>query len=194
MMRSILFFMAAFAGGMLGGCSSPNAVFYTLSSDTALERTGPVLPISIVVGPVTVPELVDRPQMVTRVSANEVALNEFARWGESLKSNIPRAIAGDLARLLGTANVFVYPQGTVAGAWQVSVAVLRFESVPGDSITVDASWTVRPPRAGTPVIGHTNAREPLTGQGYAAIAAAHSHALAAVSQDIAAAIRLSLPR
>ena len=64
------------------------------------------------VGPVTVPELVDRPQMVTRVSDNEVAVNEFARWGESLKSNIPRVIASNLVKLtvflLDMSNLSIY--------------------------------------------------------------------------------------
>jgi uncharacterized protein len=194
MMRSILFLIAALAVGTLGGCSSPRSGFYTLSSDTTLERSGPVVPISIVVGPVTVPELVDRPQMVTRVSDNEVAVNEFARWGEPLKSNIPRAIAGNLVQLLGTGNVSVFPQGEEAGVYRVSVAILRFDSVPGDSVTIDALWTVRPPKQAALVTGHSVAHEPVTGPGYIAIAAAHSRALAAVSRDVAAAIRQTLPR
>ncbi|CAE6739293.1 hypothetical protein R69927_00798 [Paraburkholderia domus] len=194
MTRSIRFLLAALAIGTLGGCSSPRAGFYTLSSDATLERSGPVVPISIVVGPVTVPEVVDRPQMVTRVSDNEVAVNEFARWGESLKSNIPRVIAGNLVQLLGTENVSVFPQGGEAGGYQISVAILRFDSVPGDSVTIDALWTVHPPKQAAPVTGHTVAHEPVTGSGYDAIAAAHSRALAAVSRDVAAATRQTLPR
>ncbi|SIT38135.1 conserved exported hypothetical protein [Paraburkholderia ribeironis] len=194
MMRSILFLIAALALGTLAGCSSPKAAFYTLSADTALERSGPVVPVNIVVGPVTVPELVDRPQMVTRVSDNEVAVNEFARWGEPLKSNIPRALAGNLVQLLGTGNVSVFPQGEAVEVYQVSVAILRFDSVPGDSVTIDALWTVHPPKQAAQVTGHTVAHEPVTGSGYIAIAAAHSRALAVVSQDVAAAIRQTLPR
>ncbi|MGF6602053.1 putative lipoprotein YmbA [Paraburkholderia sp. GAS448] len=194
MMRSLLCLLAALEIGTLGGCSSPRAGFYTLSSDATLERSGPAVPIGIVVGPVTVPELVDRPQMVTRVSDNQVAVNEFARWGESLKSNIPRAIAGNLVQLLGTGNVSVFPQGGEAGGYRVSVAILRFDSVPGDSVTIDALWTVHPPEQAALVTGHTVAHEPVTEPGYIAIAAAHSRALAAVSRDIAAAIRQTLPR
>jgi uncharacterized lipoprotein YmbA len=193
MMRSILFLIAALAVGTLGACSSPRAAFYTLGSDTTLELSGPAVPISIVVGPVTVPELVDRPQMVTRVSDNQVAVNEFARWGESLKSNIPQAIAGNLVQLLGTGNVSVFPQGGEVGGYRVSVAILRFESVPGDSVTIDALWTVHAPKQASSVTGHTVAHEPVTGPGYIAIAAAHSRALAAVSRDVAAAIRQMLP-
>ncbi|RKE39456.1 hypothetical protein B0G76_5880 [Paraburkholderia sp. BL23I1N1] len=194
MMRSILFLIAALAVGQFAGCTgSPKAVFYTLSSDTALERSGPAVPISIVVGPVTLPELIDRPQMVTRVSPNEVALNEFARWGEPLKSGIPRALAGDLAQLLGTGNVSVFPQTVGMSTWQVRVDILRFDVTPGEAVTVEALWTVRPPKQAAQLTGRTLAREPLNGQGYDAIAAAHSRALAAVSRDIAAAIERTQP-
>jgi uncharacterized lipoprotein YmbA len=191
MMRSILFLIAALALalGPLAGCSSPKAVFYTLNAEAALERTGPLMPVSIVVGPVTVPELVDRPQMVTRVSDNEVKLNEFARWGEPLKSNIPLALAGDLSQLLGTDRVGVFPQNMGASAWQVGVDVLRLDATPGASVTIEALWTVRLPKQTASVKGHTVANEPVTGPGYDAIAAAYSRAFSTVSRDIAVAIR-----
>src|ERR1700754_765073 len=96
-----------------GGCSSPGAAFYTLSPDASLERTGAALPITVVVGPVTVPELLDRPQLVTRVSDNEVAVNEFARSGEPLKSGVARTLAADLELLLGAARVSVPGQAAL---------------------------------------------------------------------------------
>jgi uncharacterized lipoprotein YmbA len=53
------------------------------------------------VGPVTVPAAVDRPQIVLRVDANRVALQEQSRWAEPLKESIPRVVASNLAVLLG---------------------------------------------------------------------------------------------
>jgi hypothetical protein len=43
---------------------------------------------------VTVPDVVDRPQFVTRAGLNQVTINEFARWGEPLKGEIARVIGG----------------------------------------------------------------------------------------------------
>jgi hypothetical protein len=45
-----------------------------------------------------------------------------------------------------------------------------------------------------PVSGRTTLREPVQGEGYDALAAAHSRALAGLSQDIAAAIRVAAGR
>jgi uncharacterized protein len=178
----------------LAGCKSPNASFYTLSPDATLTTTGAPVQTTIVVGPVTVPELVDRPQIVTRVSDNEVALNEFARWGEPLKSGIARTIAADLARLLGTPQVAVAGQaGLVREATRVRVDIVRFDSVPGDSVTIDAQWVVRVPGKPLPVSGRTVAHESVASAGNDALVAAHSRALAAVSHDIAAAIRDASP-
>ncbi len=94
---------------LLAGCgSSPTANFYTLSAGAA-----PAPPTAttyrIAVGPVTVPEVVDRPQIVVRVGANRVTIAELHRWAEPLKSEIPRVIAENLAQLLGTKQVSAYP-------------------------------------------------------------------------------------
>lgn len=186
---------AALMAGLLGGCgSSPTARFYTLSPDATLTGDGAAVPVHVVINPVTVPELVDRPQIVTRVAGNQVSLDEFARWAEPLKSDIARVIAADVGQLLGSPRVNVFDAGAaVAPAWRVRVDVMRFESVPADSVTIEALWAVRPPGKTAAVTGRSVARERVQGQGYDAIVAAHDRAIAAVSRDIASAIRTSLP-
>ena len=186
--------VACIAGAALAACSSPRSNFYTLSPDATLESTGTPLSVSVVVGPVTVPELVDRPQLVTRVSGNEVRLNEFARWGEPLKSGVADVIAADLSRLLGSQRVSVASQ-TVAGteACRVRVDIVAFDSIPGDAVAVDALWTVRVTGRTALLTGRSTVREPVQGADDAALVAAHSRALATVSRDIAAAIRSAPP-
>ena len=151
------------------------------------------MPLHVVVSPVTIPDLVDRPQIVTRGPGNQVSLDEFERWGEPLKSDIARVIAADLGALLGSERVSVFESGSsVPPVWRVRVDVMRFDSMPGDAVTVDAQWTVWPPKKSAPVLGHSLEHEPVQGQGYDALIAAHDRALAAVSRDIASAIRTSL--
>ncbi|KND59074.1 hypothetical protein BVER_02599 [Candidatus Burkholderia verschuerenii] len=174
---------------LLAACGgSPRPSFYTLSPDASLEAAPNTTPLRVTVGPVTVPELVDKPQIVTRREPNEVNINEFARWGEPLKENIARTLAADLSRLLGSDNVSVYPQGADVKPYQVRVDVMRFESVPGDSVTLDALWTVRSADGASRFDGHTVAHETAEGAGFDAIAAAHSRALAQMSRQIAGAI------
>jgi len=176
---------------MLCGCaSSPPSQFYTLSA-TAAPEFAPVAgnEYRVVVGPATVPESVDRPQLVLRMSENRVTLLEQARWAEPLTSAIPDVIARDLALSLNSSGVMAYPQNPESFDFQVFLEVLRFESAPGDAATVEVAWTVRRTNGGEPGFGRTLVRERVEGTGYEALVAAHSRALGQVSAQIAKAIR-----
>jgi len=180
----------------LGGCAnSPAPSFYRLMPDATLTTMGTSVPLYVVVNPVTIPGLVDRPQIVVSLAGNQVWPNEFQRWAEPLKGNIQRTIAGNLAVLLGSDHVSVYgADSSDMPTWRVRVDVMQFASVPGDTATIDALWTIWPPGKATPIAGRTLAREPAQGQAYDALVAAHDHALGLVSRDVAAAILKNLPR
>ena len=145
---------------------------------------------SISVGPVTVPAAVDRPQIVVRTGPNEVSIDEFNRWASPLQSDIARVVAENLVLMLGTPDVTVFPQTTAAGAsYRVIINVLRFDSVPGEAATLDAVWTARCAKENQAKAGRTVVREPVQGNDYAALVAAHSRAFERMSADIAEAIR-----
>ncbi|NUA29809.1 PqiC family protein [Cupriavidus basilensis] len=190
-MRPIRSMAAVLGLAVLGGCaSSPQPTFYTLTSVRAQERTDADVPAAIAIGPVAVPEMVDRPQLVLRVSATQVRVDEFARWAEPLKRQIPAVLAADLAQFFPGALVSGYPQWADPGtAYLVSVDVQTFDSAPGDAAVISAVWSVRPPKQGALVSGRSDVREPAGAAGYDALVDAHSRALAAVSRDIAGAIR-----
>jgi len=142
------------------------------------------------VGPVTLPEIVDRPQLVVRVGANQVALVEEHRWAEPLTSEIPRVIAENLSQLLGSQQVVTFLQNAVRDPeYRVLVDIQHFDSMVGQSVTIDALWTVRRALGGEPRTGRSVAQEPTGGDGYDALVAAHGRALATVSRDVAESIR-----
>ena len=177
---------------VLAGCgSSPTARFYTLSAGAAPEGAAPsqTAAYRISVGPVTVPEVVDRPQLVVRTGANQVTILEQQRWAEPLQSDIPRVIALNLSQSLGAKQVSASSQNAISNPeYRVFVDIQRFDSVPGEAVTIDALWTVRR-ASGDPSTGRSLVTEPAGREGYDALVAAHSRALARVSRDIAEAIR-----
>src|SRR5258708_32735551 len=93
-----------------GGARPPQDSFYTLSPERPQEHDDTGTPAAITIATVTVPEIVDRPQFVLRVDANQVTLDEFARWAEPLKSQIRRGIAAGPARRFRGALVSGAPQ------------------------------------------------------------------------------------
>jgi uncharacterized lipoprotein YmbA len=193
MIRRLAAFGAACTlAALLTGCTSPPSHLYNLS------QTATVAPkanqnssnLYVVVGPVSIPPSVDLPQIVVRTTPNQVRVDEFNRWAAPLQSDISHVVAGDLVILLGTPRVGLYQQSQDADAdYRVAINVQTFESVPGDAATLSALWTVRRVKDGKTQIGRTALREPTHGNGYDALAAAHSRALGRMSQDIADAIR-----
>ncbi len=182
----------ALLAAVLAGCGSPQVHFYTLSS-IAAPASGEAQPAtaipSIGLGPITLADVVDRPQFVLRTGANQVLIAEEHLWAEPLKGEIPRVISENLSKLLGVKQVWSYPQSAAETAEiRVLVDVQRFDSAPGEAVTIDASWTVQR-KPGEPTAGRSMVREAASGSGYDAVAAAHSRALATVSRDIAASIR-----
>src|SRR5450432_3315565 len=105
MARRITYLLSiAFIAAATAGCASPMARFYTLAS-TATTGDTPAARFSVMVGPVTIPASVDRPQFVVQVAPNRVDVDEFNRWAAPLNDSVARVIAGDLAVLLGTPDV-----------------------------------------------------------------------------------------
>jgi hypothetical protein len=170
---------------ILGACSSPpRERFYTLDGPEppAAAEGAP----SIAVGPVSIPDLVDRPQLVVRTGANQVQIVEQARWAEPLKGAIARVVAANVATALGGR---VAGQRDGAADYRVTLDVQRFESG-DDGAVIDVAWTVVA-RSGERRSGRSVARERVQRKEYDALVAAHSAALAAISRDIAVAIKNS---
>lgn len=173
------------------GCASPPSRFYTLTGVAAPPSPpAPATDLSVVVGPVSIPAIVDLPQIVVAAGPNQVTLDEFNRWASPLQENIARVVAGNLVVLLGTPHVSLFQKSLNANAeYRVAIEVHAFESAPGEAATIDAAWIVRRTKDGQATTGRTAAREPTSDKGFEALAAAHSRALARLSQDVAAAIR-----
>ena len=170
------------------GCSTAPSRFYALDS-TAVADGAPAAHAAVMVGPVTVPAAVDRPEFVVQVAPNRDEVDEFNRWVAPLNDAIARAVAGNLVVLLGTPDVATETLANFIPDYRVTIDVQRFESIQGQAAILEAVWNVRKMVGGQTRSGRTVAREPVQGQGFDALAAAHSHAIAKMSADIAAAIR-----
>jgi uncharacterized lipoprotein YmbA len=168
--------------------SSKPPIFYTLDS-TADPIAAPAATYGVIVGPVSVPASVDRPEFVVRVAPNRVEIDEFNRWAAPLGESIARTVASDLSVLLGTPDVANAPFANFDPTYRVTINVQGFDSRPGEAAELDAVWTVRSVSDGKTRMGRTRAKKTVEGPQYEALAAAHSRALAEMSRDIAAAIR-----
>lgn len=186
--RAVALALTTVSSIIAAGCAtSPASRFYTLSAVRVAESKPAIKPMTIAIGPITIPDLVDRPQIVSTIDANRVSIDEFARWADPLKSQIGRALAEDLMQLVPGSVVSIYPQRANGSGYAVSVDVQTFDSpISGEAVTLAVIWSVRPPK-GNAIDGRSVVREPVSGVGCDALVSAHSRALASVAKDIAVA-------
>ena len=169
------------------GCASAPAKFYSLSSTSTPIGAAPAN-LAVLVGPISIPAGVDRPEFVVQDGTNKVNIEEFNRWSAPLNDSIAKVVAGDLSALLGTPDVATAPLANFNAAYRVTVDVQRFDSIRGQGAILDAVWVVRKANGETRQ-GRTEAHETAQGDSFDALAAAHSRALARMSSDIAMVIR-----
>lgn len=188
--RKLLFgswLMALTVSGCLG--SGRPIEFYTLAplSSPAAGTSGASATI-VAVYPAVIPAALDRPQIVTRTDENQIMLSEFNRWGGSLKEEISRTLVENLGILLADRRVSVMSANLALDpACFVAVTFNRFDGRLGDSVWLNAAWTVRDQKhKKTLAVRNSILQEKVLGPGYADLVAAQSRALGALSREIAA--------
>lgn len=177
---------------LAAGCGrSPQTTFYTLTPTAAVSDASQLVKPapSIAIAAVTLPELVDRPQLVVADAGSKVAILESRRWAEPLKSAVPRLLAENLSRLTGAEQVSFYPQHAANKAdYRIFADIQRFEAT-ADRVHLDALWSIRSGKTGAPVTGRSKISEPIANAEFETLVTGYSKALATLSRELAQAIR-----
>ncbi|MDH3207974.1 MAG: PqiC family protein [Gemmatimonadota bacterium] len=186
-MRRALVVLSMCLAGCLGPRADPSAYFLLSPAPTPAE--GGPLQVVVGIGPVTIPGYLDRPQIVVRVSDNEVAVSEVDRWAEPLGANLARVLQENLSLLLPSSTYVDYPwYESDAPDYGVGLDVRRFESDATGAVVLEATWRLT--GGGSALDGGTvRIDEAAVAVGRAPAVAAQSRALAELSRQIAAAVR-----
>jgi uncharacterized lipoprotein YmbA len=179
----------------IGGCgSTPPSKFYTLHSLGDLGTKQQSIPadpgISVGIRPVEIPGYLDRTQIVTRNSLNELKIAEFERWSGSLRENINMILAENISILLASDRILSYPwDPTVKVDYWITVNVIRLEGIPGDHVSLKAQWIISSSKEDKEtVIRISDLREKIGENSYEAMVAAMSRTFERLSHEIAAEI------
>jgi len=192
--RNSLAVLAMMVAALCAACGSPpKERFYTLAPapDTVTTAVASAQPrTSVAIGPVRVPDALDRPQMVVREGPNRVEILEQQRWAGSLRSEIGRALVDGVGARLPDAQVSAADsQAARSAAYRVAIDVERFDATLNDSVSIQALWTIRQDDGAQLASGRYSASEPTGPGAYDAIAAAYGRTLAGMSGVIADALR-----
>lgn len=179
MNRIVLLLTAA----ALTACSTPE-LYYRLSADGPLPSQSSGL--SLGVGPIILPEYIDRAELVFQSSETRFEVPFEQRWAGSLRDTTTRAIGVNLARRLGTTNLHTYPwpPGTRLDR-QVRINVNQFHARSGGDAILEATWTIEDGKNNVLKRGSCAFREPVGKDGYEGIVAAQSRLLSQLSDQLA---------
>jgi uncharacterized lipoprotein YmbA len=178
---------------VLSGCAStPPTRFFILSPIAGSERIGAQTGkrcFAIGIGPVKIPEYLNQSEMVTRITQNEIRVDEFAKWAEPLENNISRALAENLSSLLCLRSIVIFPWGRQTPIdYRIDVHVIQMDGVLGESASLDVAWSITDgtDRKKSPLLTKRSTYKESTGGGdYGAFVSAQSRNLASLSREIA---------
>jgi uncharacterized lipoprotein YmbA len=180
--------------GLVQGTQTPTK-FYVLhslqSSAIKVPAMAELAQTSIGIGPVRLPQYLDRPQIVTRASQNQLRLAEFAQWAEPIRVNFSRVLAENLGILLAPQNISLFPWlKTTRVDYQIVLEITRFDGGQGDSALLRASWSIFAGDGTKMLVNkYSSYREPIETADTEALVAAQSRTVAQLSREIARALQ-----
>jgi uncharacterized lipoprotein YmbA len=175
---------------VLPGCaSSPATRFYVLSAMPDVRDipgSKDVNCITLGVGPIELPAYLNRLQMVTTASDNELVLADFDRWAQPLSSNFSHVLAENISKLTCTKTVHLFPwSGPELVDYRISGEVMTLKGSLGGNASMEVWWKITGGKEmGTLVSERSQYTEPVQGHDYQALVQAYSRMLLAFSKDI----------
>jgi uncharacterized lipoprotein YmbA len=178
----------------LAGCgsTSPSSFYLLEAMPDSLAAGGDTEGPVIAIGPISVPDYLNRPQIVSRKGETGILLAEYDRWAEPLQDSFTRVMALNLGHLLSTDRLTLFPwQGSMPLDYRISVNVFRFDCDEEGPFVLSARWTLFG-EDGKEVIAmrkstfQKSLEDPYD---YDAMVSAASEAVADLTREIASAIK-----
>ena len=189
----ILFVIFLVTGLAACGTSQPTKYYLLSASAPDTARASTQRELTIGVGPVILPPYLERREMVSRTSSNELHVAVYHQWGEALQENVSRVVREDLARRLGTDRIVRFPmkrslRKALMIDYQVTVVVQKFEKTPDGSVVLNARWAILDNDKNELLLRRSEYNQVPAADGYATQAAAQSEVLSRLNEEIATAI------
>ena len=138
---------------VLAACAgAPPPTLYVLESPAAPLAKAPAKAapdgaaqrLVVALGPVTVPDYLDRTDIVRRTTGNQLAFDTDERWAEPLRSGLQRLLTAALADRLGPGYWVTAGSGRAARVdIEVPVDIEAFEENAEGQAVLTATWEVR---------------------------------------------------
>ncbi|MEX3984895.1 membrane integrity-associated transporter subunit PqiC [Paraburkholderia sp. EG287A] len=181
--------LAGIGVGIAGCGHSPPTRYVTLNATPAQAPLATAAMAPVQLSAVHIPAVLDRPEVVTHVAPNRLAVDDNDRWGAPLAQMMRSTLAQDLLPRL-PAGAFVFPDAPApAGTRTLVVTVLDCNASAGGTLTLQVAWTLLAGQPARTTLSQQAALSaPVEGHDATAQAAALSRVLGELADRIAASI------
>lgn len=182
--------LTSILSGCLSAGSSPDSRFYMLKSMGQGEVNKTFnLPAGVItlIGPVDIPQYLDRPQMVTENDQGMISIAQFDRWGDALDLEISRQIIRNLNLLIPGATFETFPCNfAIPLNYQVIIEIQQLKCNLKKDLVLVAQWSIIDTNTKKMVFTkRSDLVQQINPQNYSGLADALSKAVASLSNEIA---------
>ena len=125
--------------------SSPPVHYYALSPIDAVDKPEHENPVLLGLGPIRIPEYLNRKHIITRGENAEIMVDQNNRWAESLSIAIHRIVSADIDNLLDRVVVITFPYDAVVAQhiqYRMLGELSRFEANAAGQVTLEVQWGI----------------------------------------------------
>ena len=177
----------------LSACgTTPKSNFYQFNESVNPSLTGVEKGNIIGLGPIQIPEYINRPQIVTRNSDYQLNVAEFHRWVEPLKESITRSLVINISNNIQTNRVYWMPREDRQYPLDIRIAIDigRFDGQLNGEVLLESRWSIFD-KNNQPVLTRVSLlKEAVNGQDYESMVIAMNKVLRQLGKEISIA---SLP-
>lgn len=193
--------VCALASLCLAACgSTPPSRYFSLSPTVAVAEPEPGSTVALGLGPIRMPDYLERTQLVTRGAGQELSVHQYSRWAEPLSKSFHRILAVDVDNSVDGLIVVGFPWDFDAVAeldYRLLGDVTQFEADQSGRVILDVQWGVveldTNERVVLPRRTRYETRAASAGDP-ASITSAMNEALGELGRDIASEMRAVLDR
>ncbi len=145
--------------------------------------------MSVLLGPLSLPDMVLRPQITTRPEPGRVTFAEYHRWAGDLRANVEQVLLKSLSDRLGRSVVIPVDSSVPDTDYRVSIRFQRFDGTLGRDVVLEGNWRLKTGTSGCQVgLYRFTIEVPVKSGDYDAYVQALDEALAQLADRMAQAL------
>ncbi len=177
--------------------SSPPVRYFALSPMDSVQRQDPDDAVTLGLGPLRLPEYLNRSQLVTRGGGSELEVDEFNRWAEPLTLALHRVVSTDIDNMMDGVIVIAFPWEAVVRSqvdYRLLGEVVRFDADRSGRVVLDIQWAISDVSGDVAVLIRRSKYETRAARpdDPAIVVSAMNDALAMFSRDVASELEVML--